>query len=155
MKTVTRRGIARLCALLAGAVATGCLSPTLPPFPPPAEPQTMTYIGPSQLRLSGVLSNKRAAVFAINTETGDIGGKFTRDGNYSFVVSASPGQELELFYEVGRELSGSTFFEAPPYDGTPDAGPSDGGGIDAGANDAGAIDASALDAGVDAATDSP
>lgn len=96
----------------------------------------MTYTAPGQLRLTGVLTNKRATVFAVNTETGDIGGKFIRDGKYSFLVPAVPGQELELFYQVGKELSESTFFEAPNFE---DAA------VDAGAPDAATLDPSSLD----------
>jgi hypothetical protein len=129
MKTVTRRGIAQLCALLAGTLVAGCLRPTRPPFPPPAEPKTMTYVAPGQLRLQGVLTHEKATVFAINSETGEIGGRVIKDGTYAFTVPAQPMQEIELFFQVGFDASESTFFKAPPLDivGEPDAGlPSDG-----------------------------
>lgn len=113
MKTVTRRGFAGTWLLLAGALVAGCISPTLPPFPPPSEPQTMTFVAPGQLRLQGVLNEERATVFALNPETGHIAGKLIRDGKYEFTIAAQPEQELELFYQVGREVSDSTFFRAP------------------------------------------
>lgn len=127
MKTVTRRGFAGAWVLLAGALVPGCLSTTLPPFPPPSEPQTMTFVAPGQLRLQGVLSQQRATVFALNPETGDIAGKLVRDGKYEFTIPAEPEQELELFYQVGREVSDSTFFRAPklPAGGLETSGSSD------------------------------
>jgi hypothetical protein len=86
----------------------------------------MTYVAPGQLRLTGVLAQKRATVMAINVETGDIGGKQIRDGKYAFIVSAEPGQELELLYQVGNDVSDSTYFNAPKLE---DVQPTDAGAL--------------------------
>ena len=113
MKTVTRRWFVGLC--LSGLSVAACLSPTLPPLPPPSEPQ-MSYDAPGQLRLQGVVAAERTiSVIAVNNRSGAIGGRVVRDGRYSFPLEAEPGDEIELWYEKGADVSESLFLEAPEY----------------------------------------
>lgn len=127
MKTLTRRWFFGVGAALGVA---GCLSPTLPPLPPPAEPE-MQYVAPGQLSLKGVVSVRRntvvsTTVVALNGHTGELAGRVVYDGHYQFVIGAEPGDEIELWFEQGAEQSESLFLTAPDYawegDGGADAG---------------------------------
>jgi hypothetical protein len=88
----------------------------------------MHYEAAGELRLQGVVSAKdrRVTVLAVNNRSGAVGGRVIRDGKYSFLIEAEPGDEIELWYEVGLDVSDSLFLEAPPLEPTdlPDAGPS-------------------------------
>lgn len=126
MKTLTRRWFVGVGAALGVA---GCLSPTLPPLPPPAEPE-MHYVAPGQLSLKGTVSVSRNTVVstmvtALNGHTGALAGHVVYDGHYEFVIGAEPGDEIELWFEQGAEESESLFLTAPDYewgDGGVDAG---------------------------------
>lgn len=126
MKTLTRRWFVGVGAALGVA---GCLSPTLPPLPPPAEPE-MHYVAPGQLSLKGTVSVSRNTVVstmvtALNGHTGALAGHVVYDGHYEFVIGAEPGDEIELWFEQGAEESESLFLTAPDYewgDGGADAG---------------------------------
>ncbi len=132
MKTVIRRRFVAVCLL--GLAVSACLSPTLPPLPPPGDPN-MAYIGPNQLQLSGFVSSRRSTrVIAVNNHNDQVAGEVVRDGTYRFVISAAPRDEIELWYEVGADVSESLFLTAPAYDVTTDAGASGTGGGDAGAS---------------------
>jgi uncharacterized membrane protein YgcG len=99
--------------LLLGAVsALGCYSPTLP-LPPPLKPDiTLTDAGVYRLR-GGVVPN--AQVFTLNTRTELIDGQQTGDsGLYDFELrSAEAGDVLDIWYQAGTDLSGSTPFALP------------------------------------------
>jgi hypothetical protein len=143
MRTLTRRHLIGLW-LASGLAASACLSPTLPPLPPPVEP-SLSYVSEGQLQLSGYVSTERSArVIAVNANNDHVAGAIVRDGDYRFVIAAQPGDNIELWYEVGVEVSDSVFLTAPPYeaDSTPDAGspaPADAGSglVDAGNADTG------------------
>lgn len=138
MKTVTRRSIVGVCLL--GLVAGACLSPTLPPLPPPGAPE-LSYVAPGQLQLSGMVSSRRSTrVIAVNINNDQVAGEIVRDGTYRFVLGAEPGHRIELWYEVGADVSDSLFLTAPDYDGVTDAGASI---TEVSASDAGATDAAA------------
>jgi hypothetical protein len=105
----------RLLLLAAGALAAGCLSPTLP-LPPPSRP---TVEGPDQNGMVILDGNVQgdAPVYAANIRTGDIRGQFTAaDGHYRFPIAAQVGDELELWYSVGTQNSPIIVFQvhAPP-----------------------------------------
>jgi len=90
-------------------------------------------------------------VFAVNNHSGAIGGRVVRNGKYSFVLEAQPGDEIELWYEVGVDVSESLFLEAPSLPEYSDAGSN-------AESDAGAATGNsgvAPDAGADGATGSP
>ncbi len=127
----------------------------------------MAYLGQKQLQLVGRLPSDRGLVFALNLATDEVGGQQFRNGRYSFVVPAQPGDPIELWYVVGRDQSELHRFLAPQYppvsDGdsgdSGDSGGSGGSGGQAGADAGPAIgsgDADATGAGaraLDAATD--
>jgi len=96
----------------AGLVLVGCLSPTLP-LPPPSKP---TVEGPDeqgQVTLDGT-AHADAPVYALNTRTGEIRGQITgSDGHYRFQLAAEVGDELNLWYSVGTDLSPSIIFKVP------------------------------------------
>jgi len=100
----------RLLLLAAGALAVGCLSPTLP-LPPPSRP---TVEGPDEtgmVTLDGHVQGE-APVYAANPRTGDIRGQFTEaDGHYRFQIAAQVGDELELWYSVGTQNSPIIVFQ--------------------------------------------
>lgn len=82
----------------------------------------MSWVAPGQLRIQGTVSQSRAVnVFAVNNHSGAIGGRVVRNKKYSFVLEAQPGDEIELWYEVGVDVSESLFLEAPPLPDEPDA----------------------------------
>lgn len=128
---------------------SACLSPTLPPLPPPSEPE-MHYEAAGELRLQGsVTAHRSVTVIAINNHSGAVGGRVVRDGKYSFLIEAEPGDEIELWYEFGAKVSDSLFLEAPPLDSLPDAGASgtDGGDLPTDSKPTGASHGSSTDAG--------
>jgi hypothetical protein len=91
----------------------------------------MQFETAGKLRLQGVVTSTRTlSVIAVNNHSGSIGGRVVRDGKYSFLLEAEPGDEIELWYELGADVSDSLFLEAPPYasDSAADAG------ADAGSN---------------------
>lgn len=114
MKTVTRRYVIGLW-LVSGLFASACLSPTLPPLPPPVEPN-LSYVSEGQLLVSGSLAIERSArVIAVNANNDHVAGAVVRDADYRFVIAAQPGDNIELWYEVGAEVSESVFLTAPAY----------------------------------------
>ncbi len=106
MSSLARRSV---LVALGAALATACLSPTLP-LPPPSKP---TVEGPDQqgmVTLDGnVLSG--GTVYAANLRTGEIRGQFTEtDGHYRFQIPAQDGDELEVWYSVGTDQSPEIIF---------------------------------------------
>jgi hypothetical protein len=98
--------------LAAGLLAAGCYAPTLP-LPPPQKPEvTMTESGAFRLR-GGVEPN--AQIFALNERTLLIDGQQTgRSGRYDFELrEAAPGDLMQLWYQVGTDLSPTTVFSLP------------------------------------------
>lgn len=150
MKTLTRRWFVGVGAALTVA---GCLSPTLPPLPPPAEPE-MHYVAPGQLSLKGTVSVNRdtvvsTTVTALNGHTGALAGHVVYDGHYEFVLGAEPGDEIELWFEQGADESESLFLTAPDYewgDAGAEAGVADSGVDFSGGDAASASDQTANDA---------
>ncbi len=115
----------------------------------------MAYVGPNQLQLSGFVSSLRSSrVIAVNNGNDQVAGEIVRDGTYRFVIRAAPRDQIELWYEVGADVSESLFLTAPDYDATTHAGASGTGGSDAGASSANSSDlgtGTATDASADAA----
>ena len=70
----------------------------------------VTFRVPSLIRETCTIS-----VIAVNNRSGAIGGRVVRDGRYSFPLEAEPGDEIELWYEKGADVSESLFLEAPEY----------------------------------------
>lgn len=103
-----------LWASLTGTLClSSCLSPTLP-LPPPGEP---TVEGPSasgQYTLSGNVVEPNAHVQAANLRLGLTWGQFSdASGAYRFNIEAEPGDELQLWYELGSERSSTIIFDIP------------------------------------------
>jgi hypothetical protein len=112
MKTGTRRWFVGLC-FAGGLGAAACLSPTLPPLPPPSEPD-MSYVADGRLRLSGSVPVDRSArVIAVNNRNSQLSGEITDTGRYDFTLPAEPGDDIEFWYEVGAKVSDSVFVKAP------------------------------------------
>jgi hypothetical protein len=107
MARLPRRSI----LLLAGALAVGCLSPTLP-LPPPSKP---TVEGPDEqgnVTLDGYVTGD--AVYAANPRTNEIRGQFVPgDGHYRFQIPAEVGDELDLWYSAATVTSPITVFKVP------------------------------------------
>lgn len=123
MNTITRRALNRLTLALAGMVLAACLSPTLPPLPPPDAPANMKFVGEGDLLLQGAVPAEDARVMVVNHQTDRIFGQVTADGRYSLHVQAQPGDYLELWYSQGNYSSNVRGFEAPRAAAVkPDAG---------------------------------
>lgn len=113
MKTGTRRWFVGLF-LAGGLGVAACLSPTLPPLPPPSEPN-LSYLEDGRLRLSGSIPVDRSArVIAVNNSNNQLSGEMTDTGRYDFTLPAEPGHDIEFWYEVGAKVSESVFVKAPP-----------------------------------------
>lgn len=95
-------------------LSTSCLSPTLPPLPPPNQPETH-YVDEGLLLVEGRVPVPEARVVLLNVDTSRLAGQLIRDHRYNFLVAAQPGHVLELWYEVGRERSDPIQFVAPPH----------------------------------------
>lgn len=95
-------------ALVAFAVAAGCLSPTLP-LPPPEEPDAMSLVDEGEWAVTG-LCLEGAEVVVLNEETGR-GAVFVdldRTGVYSVVVDADECDVIVISQSRGDEASGET-----------------------------------------------
>jgi hypothetical protein len=101
-------------SLLAGALlAVACYSPTLP-LPPPGKPEVSAIVGqPGYYRLVGRVE-PQADVFARNRRTDLNAGQFTSSGSYDFVVQGEEGDQMELWYIVGADVSPRVAFLLPP-----------------------------------------
>jgi len=107
--------------LLAGLLAASCYSPTLP-LPPPVKPEIIeTETG--AFRISGGVVPD-AQVFALNERNGMINGQEVgANGLYEFELTlAERGDLVQLWYQLGTELSPTTVFELGE-DGAGGAGP--------------------------------
>lgn len=107
MARTTRR------VLLLAAVALlvgGCLAPTLP-LPPPSKP---TVAGPDEsgnVELTGSVQ-PNSEVYVRNYASTDIYGQVTgNDGAYDLTLPAQVGDELEFWYESGKDQSPSIIFQ--------------------------------------------
>ena len=105
------RQFARRFVLLAGAsiVVAGCLSPTLP-LPPPVEPE-IELVGTGQYLLTGEIPEP-GIVFVLNQRSGDGGLKLT-DKKYAILVNALPKDPMQVWYQVGSDVSDIEEFEIP------------------------------------------
>ena len=105
-------GLLRRSLLAIGLVAGACYAPTLP-LPPPQKPEiTLTESGQFRLR-GGVEPN--AQIFAINERNGLIDGQqVDRTGRYDFTLQgAVEGDLMQIWYQVGTDLSPTTVFTLP------------------------------------------
>jgi len=105
-------GLLRRTLLAIGLLAGACYAPTLP-LPPPQKPEiTLTDTG--QFRLRGAVE-PNAQVFAINERNGLIDGQqVDRSGHYDFTLQSAVGGDLmQLWYQVGTDLSPTTVFTLP------------------------------------------
>jgi hypothetical protein len=151
-----RRGVVTLLVLVAG-LAAGCLSTTLPPLPPPAEPQVTAPVD-GEVTISGRVLEPNAMVLAWNTNSDALAGQRTLDGKYSFKMRAEVGDTLALWYLADGYQSDGVYVEvpsaegegassetaptgaAPSGSGPSDVAPSDSDGSDAGSSDVGGSD---------------
>jgi len=105
-------GLLRRSLLAAGLLLAACYAPTLP-LPPPQKPEiTLTESG--QFRLRGAVE-PNAQIFALNERNQLIDGQQTdRSGHYDFVLREAVGGDLmQLWYQVGTDLSPTTVFSLP------------------------------------------
>lgn len=119
---ITRRLLVLLAApCLAGLVAFGCASPTLP-LPPPSRPDVAGPDGTGTVSLTGGVPS-RAQAFAMNSRTSVIAGQQTgEDGQYDLRLKAEVGDQVEFWYQSGTTDSASVFFVIEPATGTPGEG---------------------------------
>ena len=105
---VTRvRALRRLGLVLAGLCLAGCLSPTLP-LPPPAKPDVGAPDENGFARIQGV-AVPQVEVIAWNHANDQLAGQVTGDDSrYDFLIPASVGDRIEVWYIQGKEESAST-----------------------------------------------
>ena len=84
------------------AVASGCLSPTLP-LPPPTDP-SVSSVSDGLVRLTGTVEPE-SEVFALDRNTNVIAGQYTHSGNYDFTLAAKEQDAISLWYVHGTEES--------------------------------------------------
>lgn len=108
MRRLSRRRFGVLFAIAASAIASGCLSPTLP-LPPPSEPQ-VGRIDNNHYRLTGALPLP-GQVFAQNTRTDLVFGQVAPARVYDFVIEARRGDEITLWYLTGTTVSDYISFQ--------------------------------------------
>jgi hypothetical protein len=125
---ITRRLLVLLAApCLAGLIAFGCASPTLP-LPPPSRPDVAGPDGTGTVNLTGGVPS-RAQAFALNTRTSVIVGQQTGEsGQYDMRLKAEVGDEVEFWYQSGTTDSASVFFVIRPSSETPGEGGAGGAG---------------------------
>jgi hypothetical protein len=106
-------------SLLAGLLAVACYSPTLP-LPPPGEPEVSAVQGkPGYYRLVGQVE-PRGEVFARNHQTNlNFGQKTGSSGGYDFEVQGQEGDEMDIWYRVGNDMSPRVVFVLPPAEFDP------------------------------------
>lgn len=90
----------------AGALAVGCLSPTLP-LPPPSPPE-VAQIGQGVYRLTGSIPVP-GTVLVQNARTNLVYGKVVPDV-YELTVEAKPGDPMLLWYESSGDASETVGF---------------------------------------------
>jgi hypothetical protein len=103
----------RLWLAITLGVAVGCLSPTLP-LPPPDRPNIEGPDASGNVTLSGsVLPG--ANVYADNLVTHvSVGQQASpQSGYYRLKITAQIGDDMDLFYQDGTEISGRTTFTIP------------------------------------------
>jgi hypothetical protein len=98
--------------VVAGVALFGCYSPTLP-LPPPVAPDiAVTETG--AFRATGhVLGD--AQVFCVNSRNGAINGQWVgSDGAYDFILTGAQHEDpMQIWYQLGTDLSPTTFFSLP------------------------------------------
>ncbi len=105
-------GLPRRALLFASLVMLGCYAPTLP-LPPPQKPEIMlTDTGAFRLRGG---TEPDAQIFALNERSLLIDGQQTGGtGRYDFELrEAKAGDLMQLWYQLGTELSPTTVFVLP------------------------------------------
>lgn len=95
-----------LLGAAAGALATACISPTLP-LPPPAVPDAEN-VGQGQYRLTGTIPVP-GTVLVMNTRTNLVYGEDT-PGQYDFLVGAKPCDDMVVWYQTGTDQSTTVGF---------------------------------------------
>jgi len=106
------QGLLRRSLLAAGLVLAACYAPTLP-LPPPQKPEiTLTESG--EFRLRGAVE-PNAQIFALNERNTLIDGQqLDRTGRYDFTLRQAVGGDLmQIWYQVGTDLSPTTVFTLP------------------------------------------
>jgi hypothetical protein len=87
-----------LLSLALGLFAPGCLSPTLPPLPPPAQPSLVQNMGQGEVLIEGTVPLAEAKVLLLNRTTEQIVGALVHDGSYSLLIRAELGDRVDLWY---------------------------------------------------------
>ena len=107
----------RRTLLAFGLAALACYSPTLP-LPPPGQPEVSGVENkPDRYWLAGQVE-PHAEVIARNRRTALLAGQLTGgDGRYGFEVEGQEGDEMELWYVVGKDASPRVLFVLPPLEG--------------------------------------
>jgi hypothetical protein len=106
----------RRTLLAFGLAAFACYSPTLP-LPPPGRPEVSGVAATSdQYRLRGQVE-PHAEVVERNRSSSLLYGELTGgDGRYDFIVIGTEGDEMELWYTVGKDSSPRVLFVLPPLE---------------------------------------
>ncbi len=90
-------------------LCVGCLSPTLPPLPPPNAPE-VTVLSNDRVELAGSLPEERAHVLALNVRTGVISGEAVTAYDYRFSAAARAGDTMLIWFVTARHTSPATEF---------------------------------------------
>lgn len=112
MRRAPRR---HFCAALVACVglASCGVSPTLPPLPPPDEPQTFRQTSAGLVLVEGMIPVDEAKVFILNHQSDRIFGEFVHEGRYAIEVEAVAGDFMQLWYSSGGVESDTVSFELP------------------------------------------
>ncbi|HEX2731722.1 MAG TPA: hypothetical protein VHM70_08960 [Polyangiaceae bacterium] len=94
---VSRRSLLLIASAL---LAAACLSPTLPPLPPPGQPALVKPMGDGEVLVEGELPVQEAKLLLLNRATEEISGKFVHDGAYSVLIRAEKGDRIDLWYST-------------------------------------------------------
>jgi hypothetical protein len=110
-------------------LASGCITPTLPPDDPPL-PEVELGVGVARLR--GYVGSGPAYVLVHNQVSGLVFGQRTATGAYDFEVQAEPCDRLALWYTRGTFQSTAVTFTPGDVAGVRGQCPSSEPGGDAG-----------------------
>ncbi len=114
MRFVSRRSLLLVLACCSASLALSCgVSPTLPPLPPPDEPQRFQSVGEGLVLIEGLIPIQEAKVFILNNNSQNISGQFVHDQRYAIEIEAASGDFLQLWYTEAGIESDAVGFEIP------------------------------------------
>jgi hypothetical protein len=111
-----------LSSLALALLVPSCLSPTLPPLPPPAQPSLVQPMGEGEVLVEGTIPISEAKVLLLNRDSELIYGALTHDGSYSVLMQARQGDQISLWYSSSGVDSPVVSFNVGAPGNTPDAG---------------------------------